>query len=147
MKGLLTLIYLILPIVVMAQIKVDVPFKMIPETECIEEDKKNSNEVVLIFRDKITGDTLTNYQFGVSYFECDLHYAFEHSGFGIISTDSFLLKRNKVAGYNKNKDRLYGYFSMPNYIGYGHRFLIPRNCKKIIVWVCSRDVLYRKQNQ
>lgn len=130
MKRLLTLIYLIWPIVVMAQIK------MLPETECIEGDKESLNEVVLIFKDKITGDTLNNYRFGVSYFECPLHYAFEHSGFGIIATDSFVLIRNNVDGYNKNKDKLYGYFSKPNYIGNGHRFFIPKNCKKIIVWVC-----------
>lgn len=130
MKKILLLIFLTLPIVTEAQIR------RVPEVEYIEGNKKHLNEVVLIFKDKINGDTLNNYRFGVSYFECPLHYVFEHSGFGTISTDSFVLKRNNVDGYNINKDRLlYGYFQKSKYPGWA-RFLIPKNCKKIIVWVC-----------
>lgn len=132
MRRILLMIMLAWPIVSLAQVR------RTPEIEYIEGDKKRSNEVVVIFKDKINGDTLKNYKFGVSYFECPSHYAFERPGFGTISADSFVLKRNNVEGYNLNKDSLYGYFQKSNYYGTGegNRFLIPKNCKKIIVWVC-----------
>lgn len=71
-----------------------------------------------VFKDSFNSDTLMNYKFGVcsDKSELPLDYIFVKSDYIIINKEKSKLYINKIKGFNKKNDSLFGYFFKNGYL-------------------------------